>query len=39
MSFTVVAAVEVVVIVDLSEKLGLGSEKFEIFFKINLLVL
>ena len=29
--FTVVAAVEVVVIIDLSEKLGPGSEKFEIF--------
>ena len=29
--FTVVAAVEVVVIVDLSEKLDPGSEKFAIF--------
>ena len=37
--FTVVAAIEVVVIIDLSEKLdkiGPGSEKFEcFFFKFN----
>ena len=33
MSFTVVAAVEVVVIVDLSEKLGPGSENINIFSK------
>ena len=38
--FTVVAAVEVVVIIDLSEKLdkiGPGSEKFEFFFQIQLI--